>query len=229
MARLARLTLGDHLHCVSQMGANKQLIFTNASDYQYFLELLRRVASCQNVAIHAYVLLPRVFYLLATPANDAGLPKLMQSIGRDYVRYYNRLHDRTGTLWNGRYRSTLIEPSRYLLPCMTCLDLLPVTERLVNDASDYPWSSYGHQAGVRHDKLLSTHPLVWRLGNTPFDREAEYVATVQAGVAPSIEFAFFSAVQSGWPLGDAAFEAALQGRTDRRIRKKKVGRPSTAA
>jgi hypothetical protein len=101
------------------------------------------------VAIHAYVLMSNHFHLLATPQTADGLPMMMQAVGRSYVRAFNNAQGRTGTLWEGRYRSTLIQTERYLLACMAYIDLNPVRAGLVAQAADYPWSSHGHYIGRR--------------------------------------------------------------------------------
>ena len=123
-------------------------------------------------------------HLLVTPEAADSVPLMMQGVGRAYVRYFNRRHGRSGTLWEGRYRSTLIEAERHLLACMVYLDLNPVRAGMLASAADYPWSSHAHLAGLRHDPLLTPHPLYWQLGNTPFAREQAYVDLVRAGLAP---------------------------------------------
>jgi putative transposase len=132
-------------------------------------------------------------------------------------------------LWEGRYRSTLIQTDRYLLTCMAYIDLNPVRAGMVVDARDFPWSSYGHYAGLRHDKLLTPHPLYWELGNTPFAREAAYVELVHAGVRSADQGALTEATLRGWAAGDADFLASLQKSTERRVTKAKAGRPPTAS
>jgi putative transposase len=126
MARLPRLTLPGYPHHVIQRGNNRQPIFASAADYQALLELLRDNAQKFSVAIHAYVLMSNHFHLLATPQTADGLPLMMQAVGRSYVRTFNNAQGRTGTLWEGRYRSTLIQTERYLLACMAYIDLNPV-------------------------------------------------------------------------------------------------------
>ncbi|MBC7609520.1 MAG: transposase [Polaromonas sp.] len=225
MARLPRLTVPGYPHHVIQRGNNRQPIFTTTADYQYLLRLLDDNARKFEVAVHAYVLMSNHFHLLATPQTDDGLPQMMQAVGRSYVRYFNDLHGRTGTLWEGRYRSTLIQTDRYLLSCMAYIDLNPVRAGLVSEAKDYPWSSYGHYAGSRTDKLIAPHPLFWSLGNTPFSREAAYAQMVRAGIKPDHEAALTQSVLSGWALGEADFVADLQKRTERRVQKSRAGRP----
>ena len=118
MARLPRLTLPGHLHHVILRGNNRQPIFHGAEDFEALLTLLKDGAAKETVAVHAYVLMDNHFHLLVTPTTQDGLPRMMQAVGRRYVQYFNRRHARTGTLWEGRYRSTVLQPERYLLACM---------------------------------------------------------------------------------------------------------------
>jgi putative transposase len=228
MARLPRLTLPGYPHHVIQRGNNRQAIFTKTDDYQRLLDLLDDNARQFEVAIHAYVLMSNHFHLLLTPQTADGLPQMMQAVGRRYVRYFNDAQQRSGTLWEGRYRSTLIQTERYLLACMAYIDLNPVRAGLVVQAADYPWSSHSHYIGRRTDKLLSPHPLVWELGNTPFAREVAYAEMVQAGINPVQQLALTKATLSGWALGEPDFVADLQKRTQRRVSKGQAGRPPTA-
>jgi len=225
MARLPRLTLPGYPHHVIQRGNNRQPIFASTADYQTLLELLAENARKFNVALHAYVLMENHFHLLATPQTADGLPQLMQAVGRRYVRYFNDKQQRSGTLWEGRYRSTLIQTERYLLACMAYIDLNPVRSGLVVQPGEYPWSSYGHYAGQRNDKFIAPHPLVWALGNTPFSREAAYADLVQAGISPAQQAALTDSVLSGWALGEPDFVADLQKKTERRVTKSSAGRP----
>jgi len=229
MARLPRLTLPGFPHHVIHRGNNRQAIFLDRADFEAMLVLLDENARKFQVAVHAYVLMDNHFHLLATPSTDDGLPQMMQSIGRSYVRYFNQRHRRTGTLWEGRYRSTVIEAERYLLACMVYIDLNPVRAGIATRAADYPWSSHGHWLGLRTDKLLTTHALYWALGNTPFAREAAYAALVQSGIGEKQLHALTQSALSGWALGEAYFVADLQKLTPRRVAKAKPGRPPMPA
>ena len=225
MARLPRLTLAGYPHHVIQRGNNRQLIFASADDHRYFLGLLQHHAKTFKVDLHAYVLMDNHFHLLATPQTDTGLPQMMQAVGRSYVRYFNDLHGRTGTLWEGRYRSTLIQTERYLLSCMAYIDLNPVRAGMVAQARDYPWSSHAHYVGQQANALLTPHALFWALGNTPFAREAAYAELVHAGVSAAEKDELTRTALTGWALGDAQFVATLQKRTPRRVLPKPAGRP----
>ena len=229
MARLPRLTLAGYPHHVIQRGNNRQAIFKTAADYQHLLDLLIENAKKFEVDIHAYVLMNNHFHLLATPQTDKALPLLMQAVGRSYVRYFNDRQARTGSLWEGRYRSTLIETDRYLLACMAYIDLNPVRAGMVTEASDYDWSSHGFYLGARVDKLITPHALFWDLANTPFGREAAYAELVRAGVSSDKQAALTQSALAGWALGDSDFVADLQKRTDRRVNKVKAGRPYACA
>ena len=227
MARLPRLTLPGYPHHVIQRGNNSQAIFDSAADYQTLLDALHENAQKYKVAIHAYVLMPNHFHLLATPESAAGLPQMMQAVGRRYVRWFNSAQGRTGTLWEGRYKSTVLDAQQYLLPCMAYLDLNPVRSGLAELAADYAWSSHGHYIGQRVDKLITPHPQYWALGNTPFAREDAYAKLVQGGISMGQQAALTDSALRGWALGSPAFVANLQNLTERRVSKALPGRPVT--
>jgi len=228
MARLPRLTLPGYAHHIIQRGNNRQAVFSSAADHQMLLRLLDESARKFGVALHAYVQMDNHFHLLATPSTVDGLPQMMQAAGRRYVRYFNDSQGRSGTLWEGRYRATVIEAERYLLPCMAYMDLNPVRAGLAAEARDYPWSSHGHYAGLRVDSLLTPHPLVWALGNTPFSREAAYAGLVRAGITLEQQDQLTRSALSGWALGGSDFLAELQKQTGRRLTKNQAGRPAAA-
>lgn len=225
MARLPRLTLADQPHHVIQRGNNRQAIFVDRTDQELMLALLGDNAARFGVALHAYVLMSNHFHLLAAPSTSDGLPRFMQAIGRRYVRHFNDRHGRSGTLWEGRYKSALIQTDRYLLACMVYIDLNPVRAGMVAEARDYPWSSHAHYAGLRHEKMLTPHPLYWALGNTPFAREAAYADLVRAGISTSDQATLTHATLHGWAAGDREFVDTLQQATDRRVVKARTGRP----
>lgn len=226
MARLPRLTVAGYPHHVIQRGNNRQAIVKTDADREVLLELLGENAKKHQVAINAYVLMDNHFHLLLTPETGEGVPLMMQAVGRRYVRYFNDLHQRTGTLWEGRYKSTLIQSDRYLLACMAYLDLNPVRAGIVGDPRQYVWSSHHHFVGQANDRRVTPHSLYWSLGNTPFAREAAYTELVRAGLAADEQHAITLATLRGWALGDAGFVEALQKQTPRRISKARAGRPT---
>ncbi len=225
MARLPRLSVPGYPHHVIQRGNNRQAIFSTPADYRLLLNLLDENAKKFDVAVHAYVLMSNHFHLLATPETQDGLPQMMQAVGRRYVRYFNDAQGRTGTLWEGRYKSTLIQTDRYLMACMAYIDLNPVRGGLVAQARDYPWSSHGHYIGQQADRLITPHALYWELGNTPFAREAAYAELVNTGVSVDQQQVLTKATLGGWALGEADFVNDLQKKTERRVNKVSAGRP----
>ena len=229
MARLARFGLADLPQHVIQRGHNGQAIFARATDYQLLLDLLQEYSRSFNVSVHSYVLMPNHFHLLLTPQSAEGVSQMLQALGRRYVRHFNSSQGRSGTLWDGRYRSTVLQAERYVLPCMAYIDLNPVRAGLAAAAADYAWSSHRHYLGHQGDRLVTPHALYWGLGNTPFSREAAYAELVQGGVAAPLQAALTEATRKGWALGDADFLQALQQQTDRRVSKGRVGRPARVA
>ena len=225
MARLPRLIVPGYPNHIIQCGNNRHAIVASLADYEMLLALLHENAQKFGVSVHAYVLMTNHFHLLATSETDEGLPSMMQAVGRRYVRYFNDVQGRSGTLWEGRYRSTLIQADRYLLACMAYMDLNAVRAGLVREAKDYPWSSHGHYIGQRDDKIVSPHSLFWALGNTPFAREAAYAELVRAGISPAQQAELTRSALNGWALGDESFVNDLQKRTGRRVVKGQAGRP----
>lgn len=228
MARLPRLAVAGHPHHIIQRGNNRQIIFQDDADRRFFLELLADIATRNRVALHAYVLMDNHFHLLMTPSSAQGLPVTMQAVGRRYVQYFNRRHQRSGTLWEGRYRATPIQSERYLLACMSYIDLNPVRAGLAAHAADFGWSSYAHYAGLRVDRLISPHALYWQLGNTPFAREAAYTELVRTGLGARELAQFTDTAFKGWALGDEQFLTELQKQTPRRLARGRAGRPFSA-
>jgi putative transposase len=229
MARLARLVVPNYPHHLIQRGNDRQLVFRDEEDYGVFLKCVRDAARRFKVAVHAYVLMPNHFHLLATPADETGLSRMMQWVGRYYVPYFNRKYQRTGTLWQGRYRTTLVDPDRYLLACSRYIELNPVRAELVAAADHYPWSSCMHHIGVKADSLVTDHALYWALGNTPFQREAAYREALNHPLKAEEIEQIRSATNKGWLLGGEEFKQSIAKQTTRRLNPVKKGRPRKLA
>ncbi len=201
MARLPRLAVAGQPHHLIQRGTNRQPIFRDAADFTRMLQLLSDHSRSNQVAIHAYVLMGNHFHLLVTPGQAKGLSTMMQGVGRAYVRYFNDRYHRTGTLWEGRFKGTVIDSEHYLFICMAYIELNPVRAGIVASPGEYAWSSYSHNTGQRKDPLIREHPLFWALGNTPFAREAAYRDIVEAGVSANKQAEVTDATLRGWALG----------------------------
>ena len=225
MARLPRLVIPQQPHHVIQRGNDRQLIFRDASDYGIFLGWLRESAKQFNVAIHAYVLMSNHLHLLASPADNTGLGRMMQWVGRHYVPYFNHKYERSGTLWQGRYKTAVIDSERYFLTCSRYIELNPVRAGMVHNPAEYAWSSYQHHIGLRTDPLITDHPLYWALGNTPFEREAAYKALAEQALTPGELDAMRKSAIKGWAIGSEKFQTQLEKVAERRVTPGKRGRP----
>jgi putative transposase len=225
LARLPRPVLAGELHLVVHRGQSGQAVFLSDEDRARYLDALRAAARESSVAIHAYALLTNEVRLLLTPAADAALAGLMQSVGRRYVRLFNRTHGRSGTPWEGRFRSTLVEASGYFLPCLRFVEGVAVAAPAAQEPAEAAWTSAAHHLGLRVDPLVQEHPAYWVLGNTPFEREAGYRRLIQQPL-PAGELAEIAAAASkGWALGSGQFVDRIGDRTGRRVRPAARGRP----
>lgn len=226
MARLPRLTLPGQPHYVVQRGNNLQAIFVDTQDYTCMKDLLREMGRRFGVEIHAFILLPNQVHLLVTPQMAESLPQFMQSVGRTYVRTFNNRHGRSGTLWEGRYRATVLEPQAWMLPAMVVLENQAVVQHLTGRAVDYGWSSARHNAGAQVDGMVRLHPAYWRLGDTPFAREAAYAALLDRGATEDVQEVVLGAALKGWVLGSDSFVESLKNGTNRRLQRQRAGRPA---
>lgn len=221
MARLARLSIEGELHLILQRGHNAQPVFLDDADRQAYLANLAASAAVSGLAVHGYALLPNQVHLLATPSRADSLSACMQTLGRRYVAAFNRRHGRTGTLWEGRFRATVVESDRFV-------DALVYVETAAERAGlpdGWPWSSAAHHLGQRGDPLVADHRGFWALGNTPFDREAAYRARWEQGLGKARIDELSQAQHKGWVIGSPAFLAAMTQRTDRPLTPRPRGRP----
>lgn len=229
MARLARLSIAGCVHHVVQRAVDRREIFREEADFRRMLADLGESCRRHGVALHAYVLMPDHFHLLATPSQAESLSRVMQGVGRRYVRWFNERRGRSGTLWEGRFRSTVLDPATVLLDCMRLIELHPARSGLLEDAAAYPWSSLGHHLGRRVDPLITDPAAYWALGNTPFERQAAYARLCASPLDAAVAERILAATQRGWPLGPEEFIRRLQESTARPLQKRPVGRPRRTA
>ena len=229
MARLPRLILPGHAHHIILRGNNRQAIFFSDLDRQQWLQILAEVARQYDVAIHAYVLMDNHVHLLLTPPTAEALSRMMQSLGRRYVGWFNARHRRTGTLWEGRYRAGLIEGERHLLACMRYIEANPVRAGLCTEAAQWPWSSAAHHLGLGRQALITEHRLYWSMGNTPFEREHAYREFMGQGVSAQERAQFTEAALRGRPVASEAFLKPLAAEHERVVAKRPRGRPRKEA
>jgi putative transposase len=229
MARLGRYFVsGQALHVI-QRGNNRQAIFFASSDYVLYRTWLAAAARKYGCAIHAYVLMTNHVHLLATPRTRNSLPRMMQSLGRRYVRHVNAAYRRTGTLWEGRYRAAPIESEEYFLACCRYIELNPVRAGMAAHPRDYPWSSYGAHAHGAEDALAADHPAFRRLGRSAGERQKEYRALFRRKLDEEFVAALRKATNGGWALGSDRFTREIAKAAKRRAAPLPKGRPAAPA
>ena len=225
MARLARLYVPDQPQHVILRGLDQQPAFVDDQDYELFIDCLKAAARDHHLAVHAWVLMPGAVQLLVTPSDESSLPKAMQAVGRRYVAHFNRRYARRGTLWEGRYRATVIEGERFFLLASRVVELAPVRNHLVTAAEDYRWSSYRHHIGLTVDSLITDHPLYWALGNTPFERQRAYRELCEQPFDERETTQLMQATLKGWVLGSDTYREWASRTANRRVSPLPRGRP----
>lgn len=228
MARLPRLAIAGELHHVLWRGHPGQAVFADAQDRDAFVRLLREALPAAGVALHAFAVLPGRVHLLATPVRSESLGRLMQSLGRRFGAAFNRRHGRQGAVWDGRFRSSVIEAQQHLFDTIVWLETLPVREGLATHPSEWAWSSAAHHLGQSREPAVTEHSLYWHLGNTPFERERAHAHLLEMGVSPDRSEALERAVLRSHALGSVAFLAKLEQATSRPLAPRARGRPAKA-
>jgi len=215
MARQPRFILPGQPQHVIQRGNNRDVIFASEDDYLFYLEKLDVACRRFDCALHAYVLMTNHVHLLMTPNSGDGIGKVMQSLGRYYVQYFNYQYKRTGTLWEGRYKSTLLDSEAYLLTCSRYIELNPVRADMVDHPSDYRWSSYGHNALGETNGLISPHEVYLRLGSDPELRCEAYRHLFDAHIDDRKLDEIRTATNRSWVLGSERFKEQIEALTKR--------------
>lgn len=190
-----------------------------------YLQDLREVTRQQGCVVHAYVLMTNHVHLLMTPCAPGQVSRTLQALRRRYVRYVNDRYHRTGTLWEGRYKSSLVGSDDYLLRCHRYIDLNPLRAGMVADPVDYRWSSHRHHAFGEHDPLLTIHSSVQALGKDAADRRQRYRAMVMETVDPQETDAIRLHLQRQHVYGPDRFRRAIEATLGRTVGPKKIGRP----
>lgn len=225
MARLPRYTIPGQLQHVILRGNNRGIIFVAEDDYRFFLDCLKDAAQRYGCAIHAYVLMTNHVHLLLTPERAESIGKVLQSVGRRYVQYFNYAQKRTGTLWEGRYKATVIDSERYLLTCYRYIELNPVRAGMVAHPLEYPWSSYGWHAEGKANPLIRDHERYMELGGRSEERQAVYRGLFKACIDDVELDAIRSATNAGWALGGDRFKEEIAAAAKRRVSPLPKGRP----
>jgi putative transposase len=210
MPRLPRLVLVGQPHHVIIRGNNREPIFIADEDYQFYLEKLRLACVKHQCDLHAYVLMTNHVHLLITPHKEEGIAKMMQMVGRYYVQYFNHCYHRTGTLWEGRYKSTLIDSDAYALICYRYIELNPVRAGMVDEPAQYPWSSYRSNALGACNDMLIAHELYVGLAQTSEHRLVQYRALFENYISLTQIENIRDATNKSWVLGNDHFRHKIE-------------------
>lgn len=225
MARLPRYTIVNQTQHIIQQGRDGLTIFFEEQDHQYFHDCLDAAAYNYGLKVHAYVLMPDHVHILATPGSSDSISRVVQSIGRNYVQYFNECYQGSGTLWEGRYRATVIDSKDYLLTCSRYIETNPVRALLVKSPRDYRWSSYGHNALGKTDEMISPHREYLTLGNSHQERIRAYRALFKQKIGAETVQWITDATLKGWALGDSKFARRIEKLSGRRATQLPKGRP----
>ena len=217
MARQPRFVLLGQPQHVIQRGNNRSVIFVADEDYRKYMEILAEACERFECDVHAYVLMTNHVHLLVTPYREDGISKLMQSLGRKYVQYFNYQYGRSGTLWEGRYKSTLLDSERYLLTCYRYIELNPVRAGMVEHPSQYPWSSYGVNAKGKTSDSVVPHELYLRLGATNKARRQAYRELFKVHIGSERLMEIREATNKAWVLGNDRFKQEIEAMTERQV------------
>jgi len=228
MPRHARVRLAGCPWHVIQRGVNRSLCFRDDLDRQRYLGLLKDHAAENDCVIHAYVLMGNHVHLLISPASESGLSRTMKALGERYVPFYNRRHGRTGTLWEGRFRSNLVQSERYLAMCQTYIELNPVRADIVRHPAQYPWSSFLSNASGAPSGIVTPHERYLALGTDACQRANAYQALFRTPPSQRDLELIRDAVNAGYALGDEAFTRRLEAMKGIPVTRRKPGRKREA-
>jgi putative transposase len=215
---------------VVQRGHNREACFFADEDYHFYLHWLKEGARKYGCAIHAYVLMTNHVHLLMTPERPDSLPRLMQSLNRRYAQYVNRIYRRSGSIWEGRYKSSLIQAEEYLLICYRYIELNPVRADMVNDPGEYRWSSYrwhGLGQADEADELVTDHPLYLGMATSDEERRAVYRKLFRSQLDEEALDEIRKVTNRGLPLGDDRFREQVEAALGRKVGLGRRGRQAS--
>lgn len=224
MSRTSRVYIQGLPQLIQLKGHNNDIIFNDEDDYITFLNCIRRAGEIFDFALHAFTLLPHQLMMLLTPQTKEDLSRLVQHIGRSYVPCFNQKYHRSGSLWEGRYNSSLIEPEAYLLIAQKFVDTRPWQRDFV-EGEGLLWSSYRHNIGEQQLQMITPHEQYLRLGNTPEERARQYARFIQSPLSPSIEKRLQDCLNQNRLLGTPQYCQRLERQLHRPVQPRQAGRP----
>lgn len=212
---------------VIQRGNDRCACFFEEDDYRFYLQCLDEASKRYGVFVHAYVLMTNHVHLLLTPPIPSAIPRMIQLLGNRYVQRVNKKYRRSGTLWEGRHKASLVDVDRYLLACYRYIELNPVRARLVSDPVDYPWSSHRHHALGKPDPLIKDHEVFLGLGRSAPERRQHYRELVREGLSGRDIENIRRMAEFSMPLGDERFRLEIEDMLGRAVGRAGRGRPKT--
>ncbi|MFT5117987.1 MAG: putative transposase [Kiritimatiellia bacterium] len=227
MARLPRFCPSGLPQHIIQRGNNRSICFADDQDFAAYAHWLCEYSIKFKVDIHAWVFMTNHVHLLATPSTDDGISLMMQALGRRYVQYFNFTYQRSGTLWEGRYKSSAVDTENYLLICYRYIELNPVRASMVNDPADYIWSSYRCNALGVESLLCTPHEEYVSLGKTADDRHQCYRELFSSHIDGELLSDVREALNKGLALGSERFRDEVEALYGRRVKPAKMGRPKS--
>ncbi len=228
MARVPRIDLPGIAQHIVQRGNDRQACFADDADYLHYRQELGEAALKHACSVHAYALMTNHVHLLVTPLEPGASSRMMQAIGRRYVGCFNARYRRTGTLWEGRFKSALVDSERYVLACYRYIELNPVRAGMAATAPDYRWSSHGHNARGAHDPRITPHPAYLALGTTPAERQSAYLRLFDEGLDDNEANALRLATNQQKTWGSERFRLQIEALAQRELEVRPRGRPKLA-
>lgn len=225
MPRQPRYFLPGIPQHVITRGVDRQATFFSADDFALFKVALNKNTRRYGASIHAYVLMTNHVHLLVTPEEKRSIPQILQGLGRDFVQRLNRKYGRIGTLWQSRYKSSLVQDDLYLLACQRYIELNPVRAGLVSDPASYPHSSYRYNALGDYDPVVSPHGVYQNLGDSDADRRKNYRLLFESALDSKLIDNIRDTTNACLVLGNDAFKSQIESVLKRRVRPAKIGRP----
>lgn len=225
MPRKPRMYLAGIPSHVIQRGNNRDVCFFAEQDYLFYLEYLEDACKRCHVSVHAYILMTNHVHLLMTPEESQGISQVMQSLGRRYVQYINYEYRRSGTLWEGRHKASLVDAENYLFTCMRYIELNPVRANMVKHPADYRWSSYRTNAQGENSGLVKPHTLYLQIDQNPIERQYAYRSLFEHQLDDQDIHNIREAAQFSMPLGNERFSQQIEATLGRAIGQAKRGRP----
>ena len=225
MPRKPRFFIPDIANHVIQRGNNREAVFFEDEDYQTYKNILHESAVSSGVKIHSYVLMTNHIHILATAETTDGISLMMQKTGRFYVPYINHTYQRTGTLWEGRFKSSLVDDDFYVLACMRYIEMNPVRANMVKSPQDYKWSSFGINALDLNDRLITPHDSYLGLSLRKKHRLNKYKDLFSEHLDNKTLNAIRNCTQTGTPLGSSKFIGQIEETLKVNVGYSKRGRP----